>query len=97
MLMRVVSWSNDRIAVLRHHAQVALLQLEMNFLTCTRIEMNSLKSTKSDEGRTLNRREFQVQLNDLIAWDLAGIRHRHIGPNRLSRSNALLSARSRLL
>ena len=56
----VVSWSDDRIAVLGHHAQVALLQLEMNFLTSTRIEMNSLESSKSDEGRTFDRRELEV-------------------------------------
>ena len=56
----VVSRSNDRIAALSHHAQIALRQLEMNFLACARIEMNSLKASKSDERRTLNRRELLV-------------------------------------
>ena len=88
----VVSWSNHRIAVLAHHAQIALLQLEMNFLACTRIEVNSLKSSKSDEGCTLNRREFEVQLHDLVAWNLSGIGHRYICLDRLSRSDALLPA-----
>src|SRR5579871_3025123 len=54
----VVSWSNHRIAVLADHAQIALLQLEMNFLARTRIEVNSLKSSKSDEGCTLYRRKL---------------------------------------
>src|SRR6185503_3896631 len=46
----VVPRSNDRIAVLGHHTQVAIPQLEMNFPACTWIEMNSLKSSESNKG-----------------------------------------------
>ena len=44
---RVIPLRDDRIAILRHHAQIARLQIEVNFLACAGIEMNALKSTQS--------------------------------------------------
>ena len=40
----VISASDDRVAVLCHHAQVPVLQLEMDLLTSTGIKVNALKS-----------------------------------------------------
>ena len=48
--------------------EIARFQIEMHFLACAGIEMNALKSAKSDERRTLDRRELEIELNYLIAW-----------------------------
>src|SRR6185437_10551175 len=86
----VVSRSDNRIALLSHHTQVSRLQLEMHFLARTRIEMNSFKSSKSNERSTLHFGELEIQLNHFISGDLAGIRNRDISSNRLPRSDTLL-------
>ena len=63
----VIPLSDDRIAVLGDHAEVAVLQLEMDFLAGAGFEMNALEAAQSDERRALDRREFQVELDDLVA------------------------------
>ena len=63
----VVSAGDDGMAVLGHHAQAAVLQLEVNLLACARIEMNALESAESDLGRTRDQWELQIKLHDLIA------------------------------
>src|SRR6185437_11263195 len=85
----IVSRSNDRIAILSHHSQVPLLQFETNLLAGARLKMNSRKSAKGDKGRALNRRELEVQLNNLIAWEASCIGHGYICRNRLSRCHGL--------
>jgi hypothetical protein len=49
---------NQRIACLGDHAQIAVLQLEVNFLACARFEMNALEATEGDFGRALDDREL---------------------------------------
>ena len=44
---RVITAADDQVAVLRHHAQVSVLKLEMNLLTCGPIEVDALESTES--------------------------------------------------
>ena len=63
------------------------LQFEMNLLARTRIQMNAFKSAKSNTRSTLDRRELEIELHHLVAGDLAGVRHRHVGADRLSGSN----------
>ena len=86
---RVIALSDDRISILGHHAQIAVLQFEVNLLARAGFEMNALKSAESDAGRTLHGRELEIELHNLISRDLAGVGHRHIGANRLSRSHGL--------
>ena len=64
---RVLAAGDDRIAVLRHDAQVSVLQLKMNLPTCARIEINALESTESYSRRSIHRREFHVELHDFIS------------------------------
>src|SRR6185369_13953708 len=44
---RVISFGNDWIAVFRHHAKVARLQIKMHLLASTRFELDTLESTQS--------------------------------------------------
>jgi hypothetical protein len=44
----VVPWSDNWIAFVGYDAEIARLQFEMDFLACTRIEMNSFKPSKSN-------------------------------------------------
>lgn len=46
----VIPLSDDRIAILGHHAQIARLQIEVNLLRSAGLEMNALKSAKSTRG-----------------------------------------------
>ena len=85
----VIPLSDDRIAVLGNHAQIACLQCEMNLLACTRFEMNALKTTEGDVGCALDWREFEIELDNLISRDLASIGHRHIGAKGLPGNNGL--------
>ena len=86
---RVIALRDDRISILRHHAQIAVLQLEVNLLARARFEMNALKSAQSDVRRTLHRRELEIDLDDFISRDFAGIGHRHIGVDGLPRGHSL--------
>ena len=85
---RVVPLRDDRIAVLRHHAQITRLQIEMNLLACAGVEMNALKSTQSDARRSFDLRELEIELHDLVSRNLAGIGHRHISAEGLSGGNS---------
>jgi hypothetical protein len=51
----------------------------MNLLARTSFEMNPLKSTKSYERRSLERRELEIDLHNLISRDFACVRHCHVG------------------
>jgi hypothetical protein len=46
----VIPLSDDRIAILGHHAQITRLQIEVNLLRSAGLEMNALKSAKSTRG-----------------------------------------------
>src|SRR5215831_19736651 len=40
----VITVGDDRMALVGHHAQVSVLELKMNLLTCARFEMDALES-----------------------------------------------------
>jgi hypothetical protein len=40
----VIAWSDNRTAILSHHDQIAIFQLEVNLLARARLQMNALKS-----------------------------------------------------
>src|SRR5579862_5229239 len=61
----------------------------MDFLARARFEMNTLESAQGDKRRTIDWRELEIELHDLISCDLSRIGHRHIGAHGLSRSNCL--------
>src|ERR1039458_9809823 len=86
---RVITLSNDGISILSHHAQIAVLKLEVNLLARTRFEMNPLKSAKSDLRGALHIRELEIDLHDFISRDLAGVGDRYIGADRLPCSHRL--------
>jgi hypothetical protein len=48
----ILTLSDDWISIRGHHAQIAVLQIEMNLLARARFQMNALESTESDERRT---------------------------------------------
>ena len=85
----VITLRDDRIAILGHHAQIAVLQVEVNLLARARFQMNALESAESDLRRTLDGRELEIELDDLISRDLARVGYCHIGADRLSRSHSL--------
>jgi hypothetical protein len=63
----------NRIAILGHHAQITRLQIEVNLLRSAGLEMNALKSAKSDAGRALFIREFEIKLHYFVSRDVAGV------------------------
>ena len=85
----VITLSDDWISILSHHTQVAIFQVEVNFLARAGFEMDALKSAKSNERRAFHGRELEIELHDFIACDFAGIGYRHIGAYRLSRRHRL--------
>jgi hypothetical protein len=64
---RVVSCSDDRLAILGHQPQVAIFEFKMDPLAPSRIEMNALKSSKRDMRRTRYSWEFKIKLDDLVS------------------------------
>src|SRR5579863_972524 len=79
----VIPWRNDWISILSHHAQVAVLQLEVNFLARAWFEMNPLKSAESDLRSAFYVRELEIDLDDFVSRDFAGVGNRRISVDRL--------------
>ena len=69
----VISLSDDRIAILGHHAQITRLQIEVNLLRSAGLEMNAMKSAESNAGRALFIREFEIKLHYFVSRDVAGV------------------------
>ena len=86
---RVIPLRDDWIAILRHHAQVARLQLEMDMLACTSFEMDALEPTQSDARGSLDIGKFEIKLDNLVSRCFASIGHRDIGGNGLSGIHSL--------
>src|SRR5689334_18956178 len=57
----------------------------MHFLACACLEMNAFESTQSNARSTLDIRELEVELHNLVSSKLAGIGRCHVGAVRLSR------------
>lgn len=74
---RVVPRGDDRLADIRHHAEIAIRELEMNLPALARIEMDPPKSAKCDARRSCEGRKLEVKLRDLISRKLADIRNSH--------------------
>src|ERR1700753_726321 len=85
---RVVPLSDDRIAVFRHHPQIARLQLEMELLTRASFEMDALETAESDARSTPDFGKLEIDLHDLVARKLARIRHGHIRAHGLTGSDS---------
>src|SRR5215472_15822484 len=86
---RVVPVRDNWISILRHHAQIAWLQLEVHLLACSGVQTNPLETPQSEARDALDAREFEIQLHHLIASNISSVRHRHTGGNRLSSRNGL--------
>src|SRR6202050_1677163 len=85
----VFALGDDRISILRHHPHVAGLQVKVHLLAGAGLEMHALKPAKRDARRSFDIGELQIELNDLVAGQLARVRHGHIRANGLSSSNGL--------
>ena len=79
----VITCSDDRITILGHHTQIAALQLKVNLLVRARLQVNALKSAKSNLRRTLYGRKLEIDLYRLISRDLAGVGYRDISGDGL--------------
>jgi len=87
---RVITLSDDWISILGHHAQIAVLQLEMNSLARTGFEMNAPKSAESDLRSAFHIRKFEIELDNFISRYLSRIGHRGL---RVDRSSCIHSLR----
>src|SRR5438067_1538893 len=85
----VIALSNDRGAILGHHAQVTIFQFKMNFLAGARFEMDTLESAQGEERRTFHGRKFEIDLDDLVASDFAGVSNLHLDAEWLVRGDGL--------
>src|SRR6185437_12068231 len=83
----VIALSDDRIALLSDHAEVTPVELEMYLLARTRLQMNALESAKRNPRSSFHRREFEIELDNLIAGELAGVGDGHVGVHGLPGRN----------
>src|SRR5437764_4550716 len=86
---RIVTLRDDWISILGHHAQIAILQIEMDLLARARFQMNALELAESDQGRTLHGRKLEIDLHNLISRELAGVGYRCIRTYMLPRCHRL--------
>src|ERR1700740_3729190 len=82
---RVVTAGDNRLAVFGHHAQIAVLQLEMNLLACAWIQVNTLKAAESQQGRPFHRGEFQIELHDLVSCHFSSVGDRYVHADGVDR------------
>src|SRR5579884_122734 len=87
----VVPLRDDRISFFGDHPKVTRVEVEVHLLTRARGEVDALESTQSDAGRSLDCRKLEIELHDLVSGNFACVSHGHIGAQRFSRSNVLLS------
>src|SRR5215469_8202468 len=85
----VITLSDDWITILGNHSQIAILQVKFHLLTRTWLEMNSLKSTKSNLRGALHFRKLEIDLHNFISSDFAGVADHHCRSERLPRSHSM--------
>ena len=61
------------------HAEVARVQLELDLLARSRLQMDALKSAECAPRRTGHVGKLQVQLDDFISGNLSSVRDRDGG------------------
>jgi hypothetical protein len=81
----VVTSGNDGVAIFSDHDQIAVLQVEVDFLARARLQMDLLESAESDLRRTLDRRELDVDLDGLISCNFPRVGYCDIGVDRFAR------------
>lgn len=79
---QIIASGDDRLSGLGHHAQIAIAQFEMCVPALAPPKMNPLEAADSDGYCVCTRREFQIELQFLVARQVASIRHRHGSVNR---------------
>src|ERR1700722_7575345 len=63
----VIALSNDGLARFRDHAEIAIFQVEMDFLRSSRGKMNALESTQRLYRGPRHAGKFEIELNHFIA------------------------------